>query len=60
MTPLHFAADRGHLSVVEILLRSDADINAVNKFSECIHTCNNTANGEIAIGHLYICIYSSN
>ena len=34
MTPLHAAADRGHLSVVEALISSHADINAVNKVSK--------------------------
>ena len=38
MTPLHCAADRGHSSVVEVLIRSHADINAVDKVSECITT----------------------
>ena len=37
MTPLHFAAGNGHSSVVEVLIRSHADINAVDEVSECIH-----------------------
>jgi len=28
MTPLHYAAQRGHLSVVEYLVNQKADINA--------------------------------
>ena len=36
-TPLHCAAMRGHSSVVEILIRSHADINAGDKVSQC--TC---------------------
>ena len=36
MTPLHFAAIGGHLSVVEVLIRSHADINAVDTVSQCI------------------------
>ena len=35
-TPLHGAAAYGHLSVVEVLIRSHADINAVDKVSQCI------------------------
>jgi len=31
MTPLHIAAQRGHLSVVEYLVNHKADINAKNK-----------------------------
>ena len=33
MTPLHAAAVKGHSSVVEVLIRSHAHINAVNKVS---------------------------
>ena len=33
-TPLHLAADEGHSSVVEVLIRSHADINAVEKVSQ--------------------------
>ena len=36
MTPLHTAAGRGHSSVVEVLIRSHADINAINVVSQCI------------------------
>ena len=38
MTPLHCAAGRGHSSVVEVLIRSHADINAVGLVSQCIAT----------------------
>jgi len=31
MTPLHYAADNGHLSVVEYLVNQKADINAKTK-----------------------------
>ena len=37
-TPLHYAAAGGHSSVVEVLIRSHADINAVTAVSECIAT----------------------
>ena len=30
-TPLHLAVQNGHISVVEILIRLKADINAVDK-----------------------------
>ena len=36
MTPLHHAAFQGHLPVVEVLIRSNADINAVTNVSQCI------------------------
>ena len=29
---------RGHLSVVEVLIRSHVDVNAVDEVSECITT----------------------
>ena len=35
-TPLHAAAAKGHLSVVELLVRSHADINAVDMVSQFI------------------------
>ena len=38
MTPLHCAAIEDHSSVVEVLIRSHADVNAVDKVSECITT----------------------
>ena len=38
MTPLHAAAMKGYLSVVEVLIRSHADINAVAVVSQCIAT----------------------
>ena len=39
MTPLHLAAGFGHSSVVEVLIRSHADVNAVDhEVSESIHT----------------------
>ena len=38
MTPLHYAAGEGHLSVVEVLIRSHADINAVDVVSQFIAT----------------------
>ena len=50
MTPLHLAAGFGHSSVVEVLIRSHADVNAVDKVSKCIHTYNNIAYRQIAIG----------
>jgi len=31
MTPLHYAAQQGHLSVVEYLVNQKADINTQNK-----------------------------
>jgi len=34
MTPLHYAADNGHLSVVEYLVNQKADINAKTKSVE--------------------------
>ena len=52
-TPLHIAAAFGHSSVVEVLIRSNADVNAVTKVSKCIHTYNNAAYRQIAIGHLH-------
>ena len=54
MNPLHLAAGCGHSSVVEVLIRSHADVNAVDKVSKCIHTYNNTAYRQIAIGHLHM------
>ena len=33
-TPLHRAASRGDLSVVEVLIRSDANVNAVAEVSQ--------------------------
>lgn len=30
MTPLHYAADRGHGEVLEVLLSAGADVNAVD------------------------------
>ena len=35
-TPLHHAATKGHLSVVEVLITSHADINAVTEVSQCM------------------------
>ena len=40
MTPLHFAAFQGNPSVVEVLIRSHADINAIGEVSEYIHNYN--------------------
>ena len=37
-TPLHYAASEGHSSVVEMLVRSHADINAVDVVSQHIAT----------------------
>ena len=55
MTPLHLAATFGHSSVVEVLIRSHADVNAVDiNVSKCIHTYNNTVYRQIAIGHLHM------
>ena len=36
MTLLHCAAMDGHLSIVEILIKSNADVNAVDKVSQYI------------------------
>jgi len=33
-TPLHYAAENGHLSVVEYLVNQKADINAKNNYVE--------------------------
>ena len=33
---MHAASYGGHLSVVEVLIRSHADINAIDKVSECV------------------------
>ena len=33
-TPLHYAAQNGHLSVVEYLVNQKADINAIAKYVE--------------------------
>ena len=38
MTPLHYAAGGGYSSIVEVLIRSHADINAVDAVSQCIAT----------------------
>ena len=54
LTPLHLAAGSGHSSVVEVLIRSHADVNAVDKVSKCIYTYNNTAYRQNAIGHLHM------
>lgn len=31
MTPLHYAADRGHKEIVDLLISSGANVNAVDK-----------------------------
>ena len=49
MTPLYYAAAKGHSSVVEVLIRSHADINALTKVSECIRTYNKTVDVQIVI-----------
>ena len=58
MTPLHYAAGKGHSSVVEVLIRSHADINAVTEVSQCIHNYANTAHIHNTMDHLcnYVCI----
>ena len=33
MTPLHWAVEKGHLGVIELLLVHSADINCENKVS---------------------------
>ena len=37
MTPLHWAVQNGHISVVDLLLRSGAEISAKNKFDLTPH-----------------------
>ena len=37
MTPLHWAAYHGHLSVVEYLVNQKADINAITKYVEFLY-----------------------
>ena len=37
-TPLHVAVMGGHLSAVEVLIRSHADISAITVVSQCIAT----------------------
>jgi len=44
MTPLHFASENGHLSVVEYLVSQKADINSKTIDIEVF----------ISIGHLFI------
>lgn len=34
MTPLHWAVERGHLLVVHLLLRHQANTNVLNKFDK--------------------------
>lgn len=34
MTPLHWAVERGHLPVIEVLLEHNADVNALSKFDK--------------------------
>ena len=34
-TPLHIAAQNGHVEVVETLIKSGADISVVEKVSQC-------------------------
>jgi len=38
-TPLHLAAENNHATVVEELIKSGANIHAVNKVSCNVHTC---------------------
>ena len=38
MTPLHYAAHNGHLSVVEYLVNQKADINAKNSSVEFLYS----------------------
>lgn len=38
MTPLHWAAERGHTEVVEILLKHGADPYAISKFNKTPHS----------------------
>jgi len=37
LTPLHYAAEKGHLSVVEYLVNQKADINAKNNGVEFLY-----------------------
>ena len=34
MTPLHWSTEKGHLNVVEVLLKAGADVNCENKFDK--------------------------
>ena len=52
---MHYAANSGHSSVVEVLIRSHADVNAVNEVSECI-TTHVSVHVQIAIDQLHIYI----
>lgn len=47
-TPLHWAVDRGHISVVEILLSKNADVNA--------KVCAQAFNFRILEGHKFNCV----
>ena len=52
---MHFAARQGHSSVAGVLIRSHADVNAVDKVSECI-TTHVSVHVQIAIDQLHIYI----
>ena len=53
---MHCAANQGHSSIVEVLIRSHADVNAASKVSECI-TTHVSVHVQIAIDQLHI-LYS--
>jgi len=53
VTPLHFAADRGHTEVVELLITAGADVNAKNTFSVTpLHSA--ASEGHKEVGELLI------
>ena len=49
---------KGHSSIVEVLIRSHADINAVDKVSECI-TTHVSVHVQIAIKSNYTVCYTT-
>ena len=53
---MHLAAGQGHLPVVEVLIRSNADINAVAKVSQYI--ANKLIRGSVTLMFLFMFWYS--